>query len=169
MEGKQLQAGGEATSPSASTSEETRTYTFRRIRRVLAISIGYNTTEVTVDGKTVRIFRYTKFPLLPKYGKSNEEVDVHNVTNVYMKKFVDKRFAWILFLMLVTAIPTSGGTLLLAALALFLLWDKMIIIETKQGKIKIPDALTYTMEMDKLTAHLRRINPDIKNDFVSSK
>lgn len=154
----------------AELSQETiepKTYTFRKQKRAFGIggTIGYKMTEVTLQGSDMRLSQYTKIPLLPKYGKSAALYNVKDITGVSMKKVIDKRTLWILFLSLAAALLTGGTTLLIALGCFFVLHDKKILIHSTNGVLKISDVYTFTQEVEEMVAHLQRINPDIKNEL----
>ncbi len=148
-----------------------KTYEFIKQKRALGIggSIGTKRTEITIEGNTMNVFKYTKFPLLPKCGKENMSFNICDIQSVSMKKVIDKGMMWMLILSLLV-VPISGGTsLLFTAIALFGLRDKVIMIHLKNGTFKIQDAYTYTEKIENLVSDLQIINPTIKNEIVSAK
>ena len=148
-----------------------KTYEFIKQKRALGIgsSIGTKRTEIIIEGDSMNVFKYTKFPLLPKCGKENLSFNIYDIQSVSMKKVIDKGMMWLLILSLLVVPLTGGISLLFTAIALFGLRDKVIMIHLKDSIFKIPDVYTYTEKVEKLVADLKTINPTIKNEIISAK
>lgn len=120
---------------------------------------GYAYTMVDVDGTAININKFNSY-LFFKWGKKSASLDVRNIISVYQKKKIRPLIVMCLIASILGAMNSNGISIILAIVCLFQLFDKLIVIQHKNGTAKITDCTGSNTEIVEFFDYIRKYNPD---------